>query len=392
MRRPRHVGLASLLLTPVTASAGAPGSFNEVITFGDSLSDTGRVAAMTFGLVPGDPYYDGRFSNGPVWSEQLAAALGHTLAPSTQAGGTNFAAGGAETHESGFVPSLTAQVEEYLDRIAAGTMAEPTGTELFTLWAGANDLLGGVADPTQPAAYVDAAVQSLAIAGAGHVLVPNLPLLGQMPAVADDPELDAAAYNAMTKGFNTELASRLAITEASFADLRIYQLDVASLFEAAIDNPQAFGFAYAGAAVPGLDPLAFGQDDMEVPDNVNDYIFFDDLHPTTAGHALLAHHARQALVVVGDMNLDGAVDTADVAPFVLALTNPDGYMAQFGVDEATMTALGDINQDGVFDTADVAPFVQLLVSGSSPSVPEPGSLAVLGLAGLVLLRRRRRAA
>ncbi len=42
-----------------------------------------------------------------------------------------------------------------------------------------------------------------------------------------------------------------------------------------------------------------------------------------------------------------------------------------------------------FDTADVAPFVQLLVRGNSPTVPEPGSLALLGLGGLMLLRRRR---
>ena len=92
--------------------------------------------------------------------------------------------------------------------------------------------------------------------------------------------------------------------------------------------------------------------------------------------------------LVGDMNLDGTVDTGDVAPFVLALTDPSAYMAQFGVDEATMTALGDINQDGAFDTGDVAPFVQLLVGGNSPSVPEPGTLALLGLGALALLRWR----
>ncbi len=57
-----------------------------------------------------------------------------------------------------------------------------------------------------------------------------------------------------------------------------------------------------------------------------------------------------------------------------------------------MITLGDINQDGAFDTADVAPFVQLLVSGAtttSPNVPEPSSLALLGLGGLMLMRRRR---
>ncbi len=75
-------------------------------------------------------------------------------------------------------------------------------------------------------------------------------------------------------------------------------------------------------------------------------------------------------VLVGDMNLDGVVDTGDVATFVLALTHPASYMSQFGVDEATLKALGDINGDGVLDTGDVAPFVQLLV-GSNVAETQP---------------------
>ena len=92
-------------------------------------------------------------------------------------------------------------------------------------------------------------------------------------------------------------------------------------------------------------------------------------------------------LLLGDMNLDGTVDTGDVAPFVLALTSPQAYQDQFGIDPALV---GDINQDGSFDTGDVAPFVQLLVGGSTggAAVPAPGSLALLGLAVLMLSWRR----
>ncbi|MEX2544896.1 MAG: PEP-CTERM sorting domain-containing protein [Phycisphaeraceae bacterium] len=93
--------------------------------------------------------------------------------------------------------------------------------------------------------------------------------------------------------------------------------------------------------------------------------------------------------LVGDMTLDGAIDATDVAPFVLALTNPAAYEAQYGIDPALV---GDINGDGAFDATDVAPFVELLVgAGATATVPEPGSLMLLAAGALVLARRRRRA-
>ena len=96
---------------------------------------------------------------------------------------------------------------------------------------------------------------------------------------------------------------------------------------------------------------------------------------------------RMMIGLVGDMNTDGGLDTGDVAPFVLALTDPQAYQDQFGIDPARV---GDVNQDGSFDTGDVAPFVQRLIGGGPPSVPEPGSLVLLGVGGVVLLRRPRR--
>ena len=87
---------------------------------------------------------------------------------------------------------------------------------------------------------------------------------------------------------------------------------------------------------------------------------------------------------IGDMNLDGVVNTADVAPFVLALTDPAAYQAQHGVDPVLV---GDINGDSAFNTADVAAFVQLLVADDA-TVPEPATGLLLAMAMLMLRRRR----
>mgnify|MGYP000089751569 CR=1 FL=1 len=62
----------------------------------------------------------------------------------------------------------------------------------------------------------------------------------------------------------------------------------------------------------------------------------------------------------GDMNCDGAVDGFDVQPFVLAMTNPSGYAAQFPNCDIM---LGDFNNDQVVDGFDIQGFVQAMTGG-----------------------------
>lgn len=61
--------------------------------------------------------------------------------------------------------------------------------------------------------------------------------------------------------------------------------------------------------------------------------------------------------LVGDMNCDGVVSVSDIGPFVLALTNPAGYIAAF--PNCCLEA-ADVNCDGFVTVGDIGPFVQLL--------------------------------
>jgi hypothetical protein len=63
------------------------------------------------------------------------------------------------------------------------------------------------------------------------------------------------------------------------------------------------------------------------------------------------------VVIVGDLNCDGAVNGYDVDPFVLALTNRTAYAAAF---PACDYMLADVNDDGAVNGYDVDPFVALL--------------------------------
>jgi phospholipase/lecithinase/hemolysin len=108
MKRPWSIALPfglAILLGAGTASA----TFTNLYVFGDSLSDSGNLFALTGGTLPPSPPYAGKMSNGPVAVEYLAANLGLPIAPAGiphvpgyDLGGNNFALVGAAT---GMVPT-----------------------------------------------------------------------------------------------------------------------------------------------------------------------------------------------------------------------------------------------------------------------------------------------
>ena len=168
----------AVVFMALTASAVAS-SFSALVVFGDSLSDNGNLYSL-IGYPPA-PYYEGRFSNGPVSSEQLAANLGVPLYDFAVGGATsgvgNYVDGGTQTSPGALgLPGMQAELAE-----AGPLLASPiVPSSLFEVWGGANDFLTG-GSPTVAAANVDAIVAALEADGAQHILVPGLPDLGLTP-------------------------------------------------------------------------------------------------------------------------------------------------------------------------------------------------------------------
>jgi hypothetical protein len=100
---------------------------------------------------------------------------------------------------------------------------------------------------------------------------------------------------------------------------------------------------------------------------------------------------------LGDLNLDGQVNNADLQTLLNTLVDQSGYESAHNLTAANLLALADFTHDGVVNIADLSGMMQYLVtgaggSGSAVAVPEPSTLCLLFCGASVIMRQRRRRA
>ncbi|GFE67770.1 SGNH/GDSL hydrolase family protein [Chroococcus sp. FPU101] len=277
-------------LAPFDAQAA---NFTGIYAFGDSLTDTGNVFNLSG--QPTDPYFNGRASNGQLWIEYLADKLNLPIQPSTPSG-TNFAFIGATTGFDNTVnPALPGLQQEVLGYLNNNPTADPDA--LYVVWAGANDYLPTESttftpytEPTTTVNNLASVVTALATVGAKNILVANLPDLGELPRT--NTTSDANRLNDLTQAHNTLLSQTLSSLLLP-ADVEITTLDVNTLFDNVVNNPARFNFTnVTDRCLTFIDPTNF-----DICSNPNEYLFWDQIHPTTAGHRLIGNLAAQTLGV-----------------------------------------------------------------------------------------------
>jgi outer membrane lipase/esterase len=238
--------LAVTALGAVLPAAAAP--YTSITFFGDSLSDTGNLYLATGGAQPpasGGPYFNGAFSDGPLWVQHLAASLGLPDASNPYlTTGSNYAYAGARTATSTAPPGVLAQVLGLWGPTHA--VADPNG--LYVLVAGGNDLrdarsaftTNSAADQAGRQAAAQTAVSNLIFAintlaarGVRNILLANMPDLGNTPEAAflnvQAASSDVsnrfnalvggmATYASLTLGMNVDLLDLAGITAAVRTD------------------------------------------------------------------------------------------------------------------------------------------------------------------------------
>ncbi len=305
-RRPLLILTFTLLLFRCTVALADTKDYTSIVVFGDSLSDTGNVAHLTqvkYGVrIPGPiaDYTDGRFTDGDdtlpaarkyfgVWIEQFAAMLpSKPIILNSLDGGTDYAYGNA-TNGSGTAPltlgssnelsvtinNIGRQITDYL-----ATRPVINDRTLFVVWGGAINLLNATSseDVVQAAIQQAINIQRLIDAGATQFIVPNLPPLGLVPRLNGSPTTSLPATAASVL-YNQILAASLDILPAFNPEkhLHLVQLDVFTLFNQVIASPSKFSLVNVTGSSQGVYTVD--------PDT---YLFWDDLHPTTRGHNILA--------------------------------------------------------------------------------------------------------
>ncbi|MBF2005152.1 MAG: autotransporter domain-containing protein [Chlorogloeopsis fritschii C42_A2020_084] len=352
----KNLGIALSFIPVFIPFKALADDYNQLFIFGDSLSDNGNLFKLTGGIFPlSPPYFQGRFSNGPVWVE----ILGYDLKIDTNVT-NNFAIGGSTSGNTNALsetlkiplPSLPDQLDNF--NSIPGT---PSPDALFILWAGANDYL---IKPTEQRATdtqvvvnnLSNAVRTLINKGARNIIVPNLPDLGKTPQ--ERSQDTASSITTLTNSHNNNL--NLALQQiAKNRNVNIIPLDVNALFNEILAEPAKYGYT-------NVTDRCFNQAVGTLCSNPDQYLFWDGIHPTARGHQLIAEYTVAVLNAPEDIipQADVALNVAKrqvqlIDAHLVALRNtsekpPANRLSVFLKGDANFGNKDSTNQDPGYDS------------------------------------------
>ncbi len=357
-------------------------SFTGLNVFGDSLVDTGNLFNVTStlgdplglpGLPPSPPYAE-RSSNGPIWIDNLAQVLGLSpslstdlilnppIFPPTQ--GINFAFGGALSSDAHivdddlppFLANLFPGFQNQIDTFTTlSTVLFPDPTDLYVVWVGGNDYndaffdlasLAGLSLVELPNVVTDNILDGLiqlSNLGAKEFLVVNLPSLGEAPFAdtldADFPQDIPQILNRLSFAHNQLLSAKLNIFSQRRPDANIITLDINTLFDNILADPGSFGLTnVTESCLINFQP---GFQFEGICDNPDEYLWWDDTHPTTAAYEIISDFALATLshgVTSTALNSQAAYTTLS-SDFALATLNNHGVTSTSVPEPRLSTAI-----------------------------------------------------
>jgi phospholipase/lecithinase/hemolysin len=316
--------------------------FDTMVVFGDSISDNGNLYRYMWYQFPASPpYYQGRFSNGPVWIERLISS--YSQLQNNPEALQDFAVAGAGavlSYKQALPYTLFIEINNYLYWHTYGKK----DTTLFTIWIGANNYLNAPSNvesiTTSVVDAIGSGVERLIGQGGTKFLLINLPDLGLSP-YAIEGKKEALVTDLVIK-HNNKLAAKYEELKQLHPELTFIYFDIYSYFKQALDPSTDFGFinikdscyfggylgwlmkpndeqlkSYLKQNIPQFDdhywqmiannpqlkeaaaatylytllPEANKTDALDC----DGHVFWDRIHPTAKLHQIIADRARQVL-------------------------------------------------------------------------------------------------
>ena len=259
---------------------------NKIVSFGDSLSDTGNLFNKLDWRYPNlHSWFVGHFSNGLTWTEYLANKKGIPL--------YSWAVGGAAgKKEDLIIDSIHSQVQSFLKFMKRAEYFSYENT-LLVLEFGLNDFITYFRKLEDTENDFRSAIEQLIKAGGKHLMVLTLPDATHSPSF----KYKGAAKKKIAKEnimkFNAFVKSL--VKKHKDLGINITLVDAATMFQEVLDNNLKYGFINTKDSCLNikrynlLDYLFQHPLTDECKTHGSDkYVFWGIMHPTTATHKILA--------------------------------------------------------------------------------------------------------
>ena len=261
---------------------------DKIVAFGDSLSDTNNIYNASMWVLPNDnSWLQGRFSNGNTWVEYLAKRHNLPL--------YNWAIGGAagDAQKYGIIPGLRQEVNSWVEYSKDAKNYNKTKT-LFTVLIGGNDLINYNRTVNQIMADVQDSVEAIIANGGKNILILNLPDISVAPVFKVNAQLDKVKIAEQVADYNIKLANYIeTLKNRHHNQINIELFNTAASFSQIISSPAKYGIANVTDSCLNLNTDSSGnylkaQKARVICSNADTFMFWDNLHPTTKMHEILA--------------------------------------------------------------------------------------------------------
>ncbi|GAN10432.1 GDSL lipase/acylhydrolase [Mucor ambiguus] len=283
-----------LLLTLLSAAASAKEeTIKNIVVFGDSYSDVGNHQRLT---------------NGPVWSEHLAAGWNASL--------YSFAFSGAVCNndmypsDDNFIPSITDQVEMFYSQKNLRDLNMEETAIIF--WVGVNDVFkmfekngnDNMAaleqDYQRVVDCIGINVRNIRrIYASNKFIVFGVPPLERMPFYANTDL--ASSRETAANQLNEQLTKEVEKMNKHLQSLELDLVDIHKMLDDIVDHPSMFEIINA------RDPY-WDACQGQCTDKVDAYVWWDKTHLTGGVHRLIANSILMAGSLAPETYLSDEVD------------------------------------------------------------------------------------